>query len=370
MNLTIKQLAESAGGNTTPRMVRHYHQVGLLPEPVRSPSNYRLYNEQDLNLLKQIVALKQQGFQLSHIRKLLATSAQEETTQNLMAQLGQQYQYVIQQIAQLRQTATALESLLGRDHLCENLQEDVIAQLQLWQKPSDPESTEAIEKVLSGLDSAVDSHPEVFSESLTKLLPDLSNHSEIAKDLLGKMVLMSGDVSLVNFVVLSDGALASGREALLKGCLVISDIPLVNAVIDHTRLKHLGCEVQTLIDDSHISSVVEAEDKFWQDSHLTKKLEKLPPGCIIVIGYAPSVLLSVCEAISQGKISPALVIGLPIGFSHAPAAKRRLQQSGIEYITVEGNFAGGGLAAVALNAIADSLLEKPHCHCHSKKPGG
>ncbi|MGF1512231.1 MAG: precorrin-8X methylmutase, partial [Elainellaceae cyanobacterium] len=59
-----------------------------------------------------------------------------------------------------------------------------------------------------------------------------------------------------------------------------------------------------------------------------------------------------------------LVIGLPIGFSHAPAAKRRLMQLGIPYITVEGTLGGGLLAAVALNRLAASLIEKPDCHCY------
>jgi len=58
---------------------------------------------------------------------------------------------------------------------------------------------------------------------------------------------------------------------------------------------------------------------------------------------------------------------MPIGFSHAPAAKRRLMRSGIPYITIEGTLGGGLNAAVALNALADSLLEKPDCHCFLQK---
>ncbi|AFY30746.1 regulatory protein MerR [Calothrix sp. PCC 7507] len=60
--LTIKELTDAVGGNLTPRMVRHYHQLGLLPQPTRSPSNYCLYNQQDVIRWQRIVALKQQGF--------------------------------------------------------------------------------------------------------------------------------------------------------------------------------------------------------------------------------------------------------------------------------------------------------------------
>jgi precorrin-8X/cobalt-precorrin-8 methylmutase len=69
--LTIKALTESVGGGVTPRMVRHYHQLGLLPQPSRSDGNYRLYSDCDVQRLQRIVALKQQGFQISHIQKLL-----------------------------------------------------------------------------------------------------------------------------------------------------------------------------------------------------------------------------------------------------------------------------------------------------------
>ena len=84
-HLTIKELTEAVGG-CTPRMVRHYHQLGILPPPERSQSNYRLYTQEDVQRLRRIVALKQQGFQLSHIRELLKTNAPNKVA-NLTIQL-------------------------------------------------------------------------------------------------------------------------------------------------------------------------------------------------------------------------------------------------------------------------------------------
>jgi precorrin-8X/cobalt-precorrin-8 methylmutase len=84
----------------------------------------------------------------------------------------------------------------------------------------------------------------------------------------------------------------------------------------------------------------------------------------LVIGYAPSVLMAVCDAIEHNQLQPALVIAMPIGFSHAPAAKRRLMRLAVPYFTIEGTLGGGLLAAVALNALTESLIEKPDCHCY------
>jgi precorrin-8X/cobalt-precorrin-8 methylmutase len=74
--------------------------------------------------------------------------------------------------------------------------------------------------------------------------------------------------------------------------------------------------------------------------------------------------VKICEAVEHRGCQPALVVGLPVGFSHAPAAKRRLMQLEIPYVTIEGALGGGLLAAVVLNRMAASLIEKPNCHCY------
>ncbi|MCC5603134.1 precorrin-8X methylmutase [Nostoc favosum] len=364
-DLTIKQLTHLVGGGLTPRMVRHYHQLGLLPQPVRSPSNYRLYTKKDVLRLQRIVALKQQGFQLNHIRNILEVEPDADTTVNLMGQLQQQYRAVMQQISQLRQTASALEGLLGRDRHCQIMQAEVLAQLKLLDVETQA-GLGGLENLWSGLDAEIHTHSEAFSESLQRLLPDLSHRSEIEQHLISQLVLACGDVSLVSFVKLSPGAIAASRVALSSSCQILVDTQTVAAALDQTRLLHLGCHIETLIDNPHITTATEAEVAFWEHREWREKLQQVSKGCVLVVGYAPSVLVEVCEAIAKQKIQPALVIGMPIGFSHAPAAKRQLMQQEIPFITVAGTLGGGALAATALNALVESLIDKPDCHCYLK----
>ncbi|WP_414577184.1 precorrin-8X methylmutase [Anabaena sp. CCY 9402-a] len=361
--LTIKELTEAVGGGITPRMVRHYHELGLLPQPERSPSNYRLYTEKDVMRLQKIVALKQQGFQINHIRQILEIQPETDTNSHLMAQLQQQYRAVMQQIAQLRQTASALEGLLGRDRHCQIMQAEVLAQVKLLDVETQAGLGD-LAKLWSGLDAEVHTHSEVFAESLQHLLPDLSSRSEIEQHLISQLVLSCGDVSLVSFVRVGKNAIAASRAALSSGCEIIVDIPTIAAAVDQTRLVHLGCRVTTLIDNPHVSTATEAEVEFWQHQEWRQRLEQASIGCILVIGYAPSVLLEVCTLINQQKIQPSLVIGMPIGFSHAPAAKRQLRQQELPFITIDGTIGGGLLAATALNSLVESLIEKPDCHCY------
>ncbi len=364
--LTIKELTTTVGHGITPRMVRHYHQIGLLPPPERSASNYRLYSEADVQRLQRIVALKEQGFQLAHIKEILASQEDATEADALVKRLQQQYQNVVQKLVKLRQTATALESLIGRDRFCESKQAEAFAQLQLLEVETQTAQSLS-EELWQHLDAGVDSHPENFREALQRLLPDLSQRPEIEVDILSNLVLACGDVSLAAFVRLSPDAIKAAREHLSAGCTVVGDVPPVAETLDKTRLAHLGCEWTSLIEDPHICNAAEAEERFWQESNWQQRFAELIDGNIWVVGYAPSVLVKICEAIENRGCQPALVVGLPVGFSHAPAAKRRLMKLKIPYVTIEGALGGGLLAAVVLNRMAASLMEKPNCHCYLQK---
>lgn len=73
--MTIGQLAAYVG--VTARAVRHYHQVGLLPEPERDASGYRSYGALAVVELTKIRTLADAGVPLSQVQELL--DADEET---------------------------------------------------------------------------------------------------------------------------------------------------------------------------------------------------------------------------------------------------------------------------------------------------
>jgi DNA-binding transcriptional MerR regulator len=71
--LTIGQLAAYAG--VTVRAVRHYHQIGLLPEPERDASGYRRYGAKAAVSLIKIRTLADAGVPLSQIAQMLEADA-------------------------------------------------------------------------------------------------------------------------------------------------------------------------------------------------------------------------------------------------------------------------------------------------------
>ena len=73
--LTISQLAAYAG--VTVRAVRHYHQIGLLPEPERDHSGYRTYDAAAVVRLIRIRTLAEAGVPLARVKELLDAGEEE-----------------------------------------------------------------------------------------------------------------------------------------------------------------------------------------------------------------------------------------------------------------------------------------------------
>jgi DNA-binding transcriptional MerR regulator len=67
---SIGALAAATG--TKPETIRWYEREGLLPAPVRSGGNYRVYGRGDLERLGFIRRARELGFTLGQVRELLA----------------------------------------------------------------------------------------------------------------------------------------------------------------------------------------------------------------------------------------------------------------------------------------------------------
>ncbi|GAA2401315.1 MerR family transcriptional regulator [Nonomuraea africana] len=74
--MRIGELAALVGVST--RTVRHYHHLGLLPEPERLPNGYREYRLRDAVLLSRIRQLAALGMSLDELRDVLADDAGKE----------------------------------------------------------------------------------------------------------------------------------------------------------------------------------------------------------------------------------------------------------------------------------------------------
>ena len=108
--LTIGELASHAG--VTVRAVRHYHAVGLLPEPVRDGSGYRRYDADVVVELIRIRTLAETGVPLARVRELLQANAEEfaAVAAEIDERLGEE-------IRQLKQRREQIAHLAAGEHV-------------------------------------------------------------------------------------------------------------------------------------------------------------------------------------------------------------------------------------------------------------
>ena len=104
--LTIGQLAAYAG--VTIRTVRHYHQVGLLPEPERNASGYRTYDVNAVVRLIRIRTLVEAGVPLARVQELL--DADTETFAEEIVQIDRELRTRIRALQEHRRRIAQLAS--------------------------------------------------------------------------------------------------------------------------------------------------------------------------------------------------------------------------------------------------------------------
>ncbi|RLV55506.1 MerR family transcriptional regulator [Aeromicrobium phragmitis] len=108
--LTISQLAAYAG--VTVAAVRHYHKIGLLPEPERDRSGYRSYNADAVVQLIRVHVLASAGVPLAQVEDLLDAELAE-----FAARVQGIDKRLRTEIRRLQDTRKRLARLAAGDHL-------------------------------------------------------------------------------------------------------------------------------------------------------------------------------------------------------------------------------------------------------------
>ncbi len=113
--LQIGEVARLVGVST--KTIRYYHEIGLLAEPERTASGYRLYNAQHLLHVQRIRRLRALGLSLERIRAILGDSSQEEAESTLRAALQSLAEEISAQILELEERRALLQTLLASEQL-------------------------------------------------------------------------------------------------------------------------------------------------------------------------------------------------------------------------------------------------------------
>ena len=75
-------------------------------------------------------------------------------------------------------------------------------------------------------------------------------------------------------------------------------------------------------------------------------------GAIVGIGNAPTALIELVRLMSEEKVRPALVIGMPVGFVSAAESKALLMRvNDTPWISLRGRKGGSTLVVAAIHAL-------------------
>ncbi len=113
MLMRIGELAKLTGCQS--ETVRFYEQKGLLPPPVRSQANYRMYDASHAERLHFIRRCRALGMSLGEVETLLGYQDQpERSCSGVNALVDHQLSEIDRQILELRELRTELSTLRAR----------------------------------------------------------------------------------------------------------------------------------------------------------------------------------------------------------------------------------------------------------------
>ena len=189
---------------------------------------------------------------------------------------------------------------------------------------------------------------------ITELLGDrkLDPENELV---IKRVIHTSADFDYADNLVFSPHAVQKGIEALRGGCDIVTDTQMAKAGINKTILGKLGGQVHCFMSDPDVA----AEAKERQITRAIVSMEraaKLEKPCIFAIGNAPTALISLYEQIQQGRVHPALIIGVPVGFVNVVESKELMMRSSVPHIVARGRKGGSNVAAAICNALLYQIL--------------
>jgi precorrin-8X/cobalt-precorrin-8 methylmutase len=184
-------------------------------------------------------------------------------------------------------------------------------------------------------------HPiESESYRILRGLVDLSHLGPLSRAVAERVIHASADLEYAENLVLDEAALEGGLGALRWGAPVVTDVHMVAAGIT-------GRETLCFVSDPRARELSERLGTTRSAAGFRLAADEVGTGSVWVVGNAPTALFELLEL----EVSPALVIGLPVGFVGAAESKDALIDSGFPCLANRGPKGGSAVAAAALNAL-------------------
>jgi precorrin-8X/cobalt-precorrin-8 methylmutase len=177
---------------------------------------------------------------------------------------------------------------------------------------------------------------------------DLTGLPPLTRAVTEHVLCATADFDYVTDLVCDEAALAAGVAAIASGAAVVADSATVAAGIT-------GYPVTCKAAESLAARLARTAGITVPAAGIRLGFGECGPGAVWVVGSEPDALTEILRR----AVQPALVIGVPVGFAGAAAAKDELRASGLPALTNMSEKGGPAVAAAAFSVLARVATGEP-----------
>lgn len=168
--------------------------------------------------------------------------------------------------------------------------------------------------------------------------------------IIKRCIHTSADFEYADSLYFSRNAVEKAMEAIKAGASIVTDTQMAKSGINKRALARYGGQVYCFMSDEDVAQAAKEQGSTRAKVSMDKAAALEGP-VIYAIGNAPTALVRLYELIEEGKIDPALVIGVPVGFVNVVASKELIMQTDVPCIVARGRKGGRNIAACICNAL-------------------
>lgn len=169
-----------------------------------------------------------------------------------------------------------------------------------------------------------------------------------------RVIHATADFSFADSLAFSPRAVEQGLQALRAGAGIVTDTNMAAAGVNRRVLVSLGGELYCFMAQEETACLAR-ERGVTRAAVSMERAAALQRPLIYAVGNAPTALIRLYELVQAGQATPALVIGVPVGFVHVQEAKELIRRLPIPFIVASGRRGGSGVAAAICNALLYQL---------------
>ena len=187
----------------------------------------------------------------------------------------------------------------------------------------------------------------IITETLSEM--NIALADDIAP-IVKRVIHTTADFSFADTLSFSTDAVNVARELIMNSATIVTDTNMTLAGINKKRLERFGVRVKCFMSDEDV--IKEAKERNITRAAVSVERASLIAGPVIYsVGNAPTALIELDRLIKEGQMSPAFIIGVPVGFVNVEYSKELFRGSNIPHIINFGRKGGSNVAAAIVNAL-------------------